>query len=500
MKIICHIFLFGVLLGSLPMVVQAQNQGTLAPTEALAKADSLLEHSQILEAQMQYEALLNQSRALNQKNIELQALYGLGRTHYAQNQLESALSYWQEVHILAERAGDTDYISKSFYSLATVFINKKELERARELLHASYHVYKEPNPKAEASAYVTLGRTFIEENEPDSAVYYLNKAVPITLEHNLLRIRGRAYGNLGDLNAREGNIEAAIGFFDQSAECFRLDGDRTYELTTELLKGSLLSKTDRYEEGLALLESGIAELRELRITSDLQYYYPMWINALKANNLKDRAMEVYEDYIAYLGEEYDRDKNARLDDLRAKFEFDLQQSTIETSRATISRQTQWLWIVGTITSIALVLLLLVFRANRQKRRANNKLRVLMVEVQSQNDQLATQAEELRQSNEEVKSLNENLESIVALRTSTIKAQHERLIRYGFLNAHELRGPLARILGLTNLMRFSHTPEEVLDLAEKIEHESKSMDRVVSQINRTIEEEEQLADLPPVPKA
>ncbi|MFM8913629.1 MAG: hypothetical protein ACKOE6_12060 [Flammeovirgaceae bacterium] len=96
---------------------------------------------------------------------------------------------------------------------------------------------------------------------------------------------------------------------------------------------------------------------------------------------------------------------------------------------------------------------------------------------SQNMELATREEETR-------SINENLETIVEERLNEIELKNKSLAEYAFINAHMLRAPLCRILGLLNLMEREpnvYSPEQIKAmrmLADRIDSEIKQISKVI----------------------
>jgi hypothetical protein len=101
------------------------------------------------------------------------------------------------------------------------------------------------------------------------------------------------------------------------------------------------------------------------------------------------------------------------------------------------------------------------------------------------NEIETQNEELFQSQENLVKLNDHLETLVEARTSELKKQNERLIRYAYSNAHHLRGPVARLLGLIQLSRIDVNLDQVF-LIREIEIQAFEIDEVVKSINRELE--------------
>ena len=109
-------------------------------------------------------------------------------------------------------------------------------------------------------------------------------------------------------------------------------------------------------------------------------------------------------------------------------------------------------------------------------------------LSTQNIELAEKAHEIELKNkallevqESLNTLNANLEKIVDERTAKIKKQNELLVKYSYTNAHDLRGPVARLLGLAAISKID-TTLDAPDLIHKMEMQAKEIDEVVKRIN------------------
>ena len=63
--------------------------------------------------------------------------------------------------------------------------------------------------------------------------------------------------------------------------------------------------------------------------------------------------------------------------------------------------------------------------------------------------------------EEIEVINNNLEQIVVDRTEKIKEQESQITEFAFINAHRVRSPLARIMGILNLIHLEKNEKEIL---------------------------------------
>jgi signal transduction histidine kinase len=89
--------------------------------------------------------------------------------------------------------------------------------------------------------------------------------------------------------------------------------------------------------------------------------------------------------------------------------------------------------------------------------------------------------ELRSHEEEITVFNENLEGMIVEQTKNIEAKHRELAEYAFINAHLVRGPLSRIMGILYLMEDDphHFNKEDVNRLKTI---ANNLDGVVRQIN------------------
>jgi signal transduction histidine kinase len=121
---------------------------------------------------------------------------------------------------------------------------------------------------------------------------------------------------------------------------------------------------------------------------------------------------------------------------------------------------------------------------------NRSLAEINREVQNKNEELRASEEELQASSEELKQINENLNNLVKFRTQTILDQNQKLINHAFINAHKVRSPLARILGLVNLMRHEPTINgSNQDLLHRLGDSANELNEILKEVRTNLDEAE-----------
>lgn len=126
---------------------------------------------------------------------------------------------------------------------------------------------------------------------------------------------------------------------------------------------------------------------------------------------------------------------------------------------------------------------------------NKHLMTVNKEVHDKNEELQAYGEELLASEEELKLINENLNMLVENRTQAVQKQNEKLLKHAFINAHKVRSPLARILGLVNLIKYEVKLEDNgQELVERLHVSTHELNDILKEVRVNLESEEANTDL------
>ncbi|WP_421764920.1 hypothetical protein [Ekhidna sp.] len=96
-------------------------------------------------------------------------------------------------------------------------------------------------------------------------------------------------------------------------------------------------------------------------------------------------------------------------------------------------------------------------------------------------------EEIERLNNDLKDLNETLEERVTARTKDINEKNDRLERIAYMNSHEVRSSLSKIIGASNAMKLDRDQRE--RLIEIMVNSSMDLDNAIRAMNKEIEQED-----------
>lgn len=140
---------------------------------------------------------------------------------------------------------------------------------------------------------------------------------------------------------------------------------------------------------------------------------------------------------------------------------------------------------------------------------NNQLQQLNNDIEAQNEEMATQAEELRANQDKLEEAyqviqnqkqqlhlhNEHLEDLVAKKNKEVIDTNEELSKYNselrqfsYTVSHNLRAPVARLIGLENLLSLKSEgmTEEQLELLGLLRKSSLELDVIIRDLNKIID--------------
>ncbi len=120
---------------------------------------------------------------------------------------------------------------------------------------------------------------------------------------------------------------------------------------------------------------------------------------------------------------------------------------------------------------------------------NEELKVHQEALSLQNQRLQEAQQTIRKQSEEIQSLYDHLKIEVDNRTQELQQTNQQLIehnnqleQFAFISAHNLRAPLARVLGLANLIQMGQSEEEKRTALEKLISSANDLDQVVKDLN------------------
>jgi signal transduction histidine kinase len=147
------------------------------------------------------------------------------------------------------------------------------------------------------------------------------------------------------------------------------------------------------------------------------------------------------------------------------------------------------------------------KINAELEQSKEELRRQALELISRNEEIRLQHEELRTSHEmlenahalirdqsrKLEDYNRKLSEMLAEKSADLLRTNEELIKsnnelrqFSFTVSHNLRGPVARLLGLTHLISQEENPAEIVRMSRLVQQSARELDEVLKDLSRIID--------------
>lgn len=448
----------------------------------------------------------------------------------------NAIKYLQKAYYLSADNFDSVAIAQNFVNVAVVYRQIGDFEEAFSHIADAKVICEKFEMKLELSKiYNHLADLHIRHGDLNKVLEYSRLAIPLMNEiQNNLGL-AEMYRYVGVINKLKGDYELSLEYFSKSLELNLYLGDRknlgeSYREMGEVLlelnklensllhfqKAEDLHKQIGYSSGE--LKARLNKARYYQLKSEDKLVQQISMNVLiksKQLGLKEQSMDAAQ----ILSESY-----MRMNDYRKALEYNkvyhiykdillgsqnaaqlnmaemrneigillinnkllnkdnvLKELAIETGRLELERKNSTLYMMALIILLITTLAVMWYLSQRSKRNMINTLEQSYAKI-------SEQAKNLKEANEEIVTINESLEYTVNERTKEILYQRDKIKEYAFSNAHNVRGPLARLLGLLNLFGTKGlSEEETLKIENNIKSTADELDHVVRQNSKNLEE-------------
>lgn len=166
--------------------------------------------------------------------------------------------------------------------------------------------------------------------------------------------------------------------------------------------------------------------------------------------------------------------------VRAKSVYGLYSEEATYSFALIPPWYRTKWSYTLYAVLIIVFLYLLLHLNSKRLREINEELEMKVQLRTK---------EIEAKNKELETFTHQLENIVKKRTNKIQQQNNKIREYAFSNSHLVRAPVAKILGILQLMGTSELDEETTEkMKQHLALSAQEMDEILRKMAEILSEE------------
>lgn len=375
---------------------------------------------------------------------------------------------------ISERLKDTLELLDSYTILGNIYSGLQNFSDAQRYLLKALALGRKINSPQLSNILNYIGRSYGKMGKYDSGQYYIQAALLRELEvpqpgYGLSYI----YNNLAEIYYYKKEYDKAIEFYSLS---------------------SGLAPTKRSEYGMMFTLNGLA-----LVYKDLRQYDKAVAHALqsieigKKNSFRDKTKEAYgilyeiyelkkdfktaltyyKSFNLYQDSIFSEDRIQYIENIKITYqtekiaqENELLRKDAELKDSQLNQQLMLTWIAVATIVFLLIISFLLYRNIQQRKKTNAILEEYSNDLKIQ---VEDRTKELVKTNIELVSQNNQLE------------------QFGYIIAHNLRGAVARILGLTGLINGkSFEPDKDQEMLQLLHSSAKELDASIYDLNRILE--------------
>jgi tetratricopeptide (TPR) repeat protein len=409
---------------------------------------------------------IGQSRETNYQKGLAEGYKTLGATYYVKGEHDKAIEYSYEALKLYESNDDKAGQSDVLNNMAMVFTARGEIDKAYDLSTKSLAWKREIGDSlGVANVILALSEIYMKKKLVDKGLEFGKEALKRYRALNNNWGISHAMLQLGKMYHQLRNWPYASGYYYETIRTAAKANDHIQIIEGNNQLGKLYLEANRYDSSYHYLKKALALARQQDSkTNEMEAseYLARYFSAI--DNL-DSSLYYTKEASVLDREIFDKQKSQQIATMQMLYEFEKKEQMLTLRDHQIQRQ--YLAIVGVTIILILVTLF------------GYKLYIL-----NENNKHARKA--LQTLNLEINKLNEGLEEKVQARTEEIRMQNQKLVEYAFFTAHEVRGPLARILGLVELVKVKELNHEREEIISRLQVSANELDDIIRQVSRKLE--------------
>jgi signal transduction histidine kinase len=329
---------------------------------------------------------------VNDPVLQVKLLNQKGRCYMRKNQYRDAIDMGYQVISGAEKSRDTllQMMGKTLVGWAYL-----EMGQQREAL--SWHLRAFETTKNQlllekySILFANLSINYRNLGKPDSAFYFINRAVSYSRKHQNLFALSNSLAIQAQLYVRSGEARQAEEMLKEAVEIRKLIGDPFYIVSDMSQLGLYYAHNGQPEKGIAICNEGIAIANEYKIDTKLFFLYSTLAENYKVAGDHAKHAETLSKIISLKDSVYEKNSAVALAEMQTKYELQKKENTNIQLELNLTRKNYLFY--GSILLSALTALsaYLIFKNYRRKEKM--KMELALAEEKMQAEKGISEAEE-----------------------------------------------------------------------------------------------------------
>lgn len=406
------------------------------------------------------------SEKLNFRRGKAHLLYYLGVSNYYEGKSDKAISHFLESQKISEAIKYNEIAAASMSKIGDINREEGNYKEAEQLISQALEILKKTGNKTFLiSSFFHKGLLHMYQKEFQEAVKNYNEGLFYAKEIKDNRLIALSFYYLAEVYLKQNNYIQSLSYYHQSLNV-------NLKINNLLLLSGTFNHIAEIKMNINEIDSAIIYSQKALVLAQKTFHKYQITNAynvlyqsyqLKGNI--DSAFTYQSKWISVKDSLFNEQKSKQINKLQDNAQIEKNKIQIEKQKAEIATKNVLLYSFVGVLVFILVVLFILYRNNVEKYKANVKLQTQKEEITEQKNKIEEQNanlqmlnEEIMQQKEEIETFNNHLEDLVENRTDELEIAVENLLKqnqdlqqFSYIISHNLRSPVARILGLVNVL-------------------------------------------------
>lgn len=404
-----------------------------------------------------------------------------GVTYLKKGSYETALEYYLKSLKTCERLNDKLYYASTLNNIGVVYINILQYDEALKYFLLYLKAMKDlQHTQSIAVGMLNVGEAYMNLRHYQDAIHYLDSALVIYKQIDEKRGQSLTHSNLGDSHRNLHHYAQAASHFEDAiriAEQIKSD-----EALLKALIGAteLHLKTSDMKKASSHLERALATAKQTGSMLELEKAYLFHSKLDSARGSYREAYQWFKKYSTLNDSLFNESKSRQVLQMRELYESEKKDKEIillseakKLEELKLSGNRKLLW-VSVIFFLLIIISILYWGYVKSRHSAilkeqNEKISDAYVTLKKLMDRVEDQNRVLAQKNETLEDLHREKDGLIGV------------------VAHDLRSPLNRIAGLTQILAFNNhlntEEKEIIGIIQKVCKDGNGLIRDLLDINQ-----------------
>ncbi|MFY8019847.1 MAG: tetratricopeptide repeat protein [Bacteroidia bacterium] len=444
------------------------------------------------EASILFIKALEIYKSIRNENGEAKVYNNLAVVYKNIGDYSKSLEYHFKSLSIKQRLKDKRGIAVSLGNIAILYKNQKKFRESLIEQLKSYRIFKELNDKVgicTASGNLAANYTFFKNYS--KAIYYHEEGLKLAQE--LDDYTGIAFNldNISTIKFNQKKFKEAIDL-QLKALKIREENKDPYGIARSYISlGDFYKNLKNEQIAFDYYSKGLMIANKIGRKELISAFHQEIYNYYKKKGDLNQAIYHLEMHNIYEDSLINMEVESKVIEMKTRYEFEQKAIQLKEEKEkerlnyiTKSENQRYIIIIISLFIVFLLAFSISLHVSKIKVQSSyKKLEEANLEIQQKTDALRQSLIEVSHQKNEINDLNFTLQEKVKERTENLEKAYQRLRDFSFANSHQLRKPVANILGLCDLIKNNQAndPENIKIIA-MLNESAIELDQIIHQLN------------------